>query len=122
MSSYSSTTSTSSAAGYPYLLPPNLYVTEAAGPEADLAAQPWMMATVIEDDDLMFGGKSLSAWYEEERLRQSATASSTATGNSADSSRHNSDAEDEAQEELRGRQRVRSSHRSGGHKKESRKQ
>jgi len=27
----------------------------------------WMHPIEIEDDDLMFGGKSLSAWYEEER-------------------------------------------------------
>lgn len=27
----------------------------------------WMQPIEIEDDDLMFGGKSLSAWYEEER-------------------------------------------------------
>lgn len=27
----------------------------------------WMVPTVIEDDDLMFGGKSLSAWHEEGR-------------------------------------------------------
>ena len=31
----------------------------------------WMVATVIEDDDLMFGGKSLSAWHEEDRSRYS---------------------------------------------------
>jgi hypothetical protein len=31
----------------------------------------WMIATVIEDHDLMFAGKPLSTWYEEERQRQS---------------------------------------------------
>lgn len=30
-----------------------------------------MIATVIEDDDLTFGGKPLSAWYEEDRRRLS---------------------------------------------------
>ncbi|KAL5606941.1 hypothetical protein BROUX41_003316 [Berkeleyomyces rouxiae] len=29
----------------------------------------WMGATVIDDDDLMFGGKPLCAWYEEDRQR-----------------------------------------------------
>ncbi|KAK8040026.1 hypothetical protein PG993_008437 [Apiospora rasikravindrae] len=37
--------------------------------EADLACQGWMTPTVIDDDDLMFGGKSLSEWYEEERMQ-----------------------------------------------------
>ena len=27
----------------------------------------WMVSTVIEDDDLMFGGKPLCAWHEEDR-------------------------------------------------------
>lgn len=31
----------------------------------------WMAPTVIEDDDLTFGGKSLSAWYEEDRQKVS---------------------------------------------------
>ncbi|KAK9778257.1 hypothetical protein SCAR479_05227 [Seiridium cardinale] len=31
----------------------------------------WMEPTVIDDDDLMFGGKSLSAWHEEDRQKVS---------------------------------------------------
>jgi hypothetical protein len=45
----------------------NLYIPDAAADEIDLASQPWMMATIIDDDDLMFGGKPLCAWYEEDR-------------------------------------------------------
>ncbi|KAI1343707.1 hypothetical protein F5Y15DRAFT_367659 [Xylariaceae sp. FL0016] len=48
----------------------------------------WMEPIVIDDDDLMFGGKSLSEWYEEERQTLSYPA----------------------EEERRGRQRVRQSH------------
>lgn len=55
----------------PYLLVPNLHVTDPSVREMDLGSHPWMVATVIEDEDLMFGGKPLSAWYEEERRRQS---------------------------------------------------
>jgi hypothetical protein len=51
--------------------------------------EPWMMATVIEDDDLMFGGKPLSAWYEEDRMQS--------MGSDADAD----------EEERRGRQRER---------------
>ncbi|KKF95101.1 hypothetical protein CFO_g2539 [Ceratocystis platani] len=29
----------------------------------------WMGATIIDDDDLMFSGKPLCAWYEEDRQR-----------------------------------------------------
>lgn len=43
-----------------------------------------MEPIIIDDDDLMFGGKSLSAWYEEERKSLSTPA----------------------EEERRGRQRV----------------
>jgi hypothetical protein len=43
----------------------------ATGEISDLDSHSgWMAATIIEDDDLMFGGKPLSAWYEEDR-RQS---------------------------------------------------
>lgn len=52
----------------------------------------WMAPTVIEDDDLTFGGKSLSAWYEEDRQKVSLP-----------------------EEERRGRQRVRQHHHSYSH-------
>lgn len=132
----SSSTSSPTYPYHPYLLVPNLYVPDPAGPEVDLAAQPWMMATVIEDDDLTFGGKPLSAWYEEERRRQSAeicpsnncasdgssssSSSSSSSGASA-SSRSAGSSEDE-EEELRGRPRIRSSHRRGKEHKGTRKQ
>ena len=55
----------------PYLLVPNLHVSDSAATEVELGNHQWMVATVIEDDDLMFGGKPLSTWYEEERTRHS---------------------------------------------------
>jgi hypothetical protein len=59
--------------------------------EMELNSHNWVQTTVIEDEDLMFGGKSLSAWYEEERQRASSGCSD---------------------EELRrGRQKVRSQHK-----------
>jgi hypothetical protein len=37
-------------------------------------AGTWTAVTVIDDNDLMFGGKSLSAWYEEDRSQQGASS------------------------------------------------
>ncbi|KAK3689234.1 hypothetical protein B0T22DRAFT_168982 [Podospora appendiculata] len=62
--------SPSNRAPQPYLLVPNLHVPDQTR-EVELGNHPWMVATVIEDDDLMFGGKPLCTWYEEERRRQS---------------------------------------------------
>ncbi|CEF75917.1 unnamed protein product [Fusarium graminearum] len=61
----------------------------------------WVQPTIIEDEDLTFGGKSLSAWYEEDRRRHSSGS------NSSD------------EEERRGRERVRRnySRSSKSHKK-----
>lgn len=55
----------------------------------------WLMATPIDDDDLTFGGKPLSTWYEEDRRRFSLGEDSARTIES-----------DEDEEEERGRQRV----------------
>ncbi|KAK4225867.1 hypothetical protein QBC38DRAFT_367807 [Podospora fimiseda] len=52
-----------------YMLVNNMHVPDSTGREIELDSHPWMMATVIEDDDLMFGGKPLSTWYEEDRRR-----------------------------------------------------
>ncbi|KAK2761110.1 hypothetical protein CKAH01_16366 [Colletotrichum kahawae] len=70
-----------------YYVIPNVSAMDPNAREVDLASQSWIQATIIEDDDLMFGGKSLSTWYEEERRRLSNTSSD--------------------EEEHRGRQRVR---------------
>jgi hypothetical protein len=69
----------------PYYLVPNLRALDPSAREIELNAHTWIQPTLIEDEDLMFGGKSLSTWYEEERRRLS-----NAT----------------AEEERRGRQRV----------------
>ncbi|KAH7149070.1 hypothetical protein B0J13DRAFT_620972 [Dactylonectria estremocensis] len=42
----------------------------------DPNAYTWVQPTIIEDDDLTFGGKSLSTWYEEERRRLSSGSGS----------------------------------------------
>ena len=62
------------------------------------ATYPWMMATMIEDDDLQFGGKPLSTWYEEDRRRYSLGEDSAPSTGFAE------------EEERRGRQRVGISH------------
>ncbi|QUC16312.1 uncharacterized protein UV8b_00553 [Ustilaginoidea virens] len=44
------------------------------GVEVDPKTHSWVQPIVIDDEDLMFGGKSLSAWYEEDRRRLSSGA------------------------------------------------
>lgn len=51
----------------------NLHVSDPTNDETELAYPSWMAITVIEDDDLMFGGKPLCAWYEEDRRRLSSS-------------------------------------------------
>lgn len=55
------------------MLIPDLHVPDPNADEIELGSHSWMMATVIEDDDLMFGGKPLCAWYEEDRQRFSSS-------------------------------------------------
>ena len=66
-------------------------------PKSETASWPhaWVQTIDIDDEDLMFGGKSLSAWYEEDRQRLS-------SGGSDDGRTENSQ-----DEEPRGRERVR---------------
>lgn len=92
----------SSAAASPssdttYYLVPNLQALDPSAGELDASAHAWVQPTVIEDDDLTFGGKSLSAWYEEDRRRFSYS---------------------DGEEEHRGRERVRRSYndKNGGKK------
>jgi hypothetical protein len=85
------------AAESPYYIIPNLRSLDPTAPQIDLSSHSWIQATVIEDEDIMFGGKALSTWYEEERRRLSSSS---------------------LEEERRGRQRVRasySSHHPHGH-------
>lgn len=78
------------------MLVSDLSIPDSTADEMDLTGQPWMMATVIEDDDLMFGGKPLCAWYEEDRRRLSSCIE---------------------EEEMRGRQRERARSDSHHHHK-----
>ncbi|KAI2617315.1 hypothetical protein GGS26DRAFT_409217 [Hypomontagnella submonticulosa] len=43
------------------------YLPDTNAREVELQKQGWMEPIVIDDEDLTFGGKSLRAWYEEER-------------------------------------------------------
>ncbi|CAH0048459.1 unnamed protein product [Clonostachys solani] len=52
-----------------YYLVPNLQALDPSATELDASSTTWVQPTIIEDDDLTFGGKSLSAWYEEDRRR-----------------------------------------------------
>lgn len=54
-----------------YYLVPNLQALDPSAREVDAAATAWVQPTAIDDDDLTFGGKSLSTWYEEDRRRLS---------------------------------------------------
>ncbi|KAL7954123.1 hypothetical protein V8C34DRAFT_308606 [Trichoderma compactum] len=55
----------------------HLQPMEPSAHELDLNAQAWIQPIIIiEDEDLMFGGKPLSAWYEEDRSRITSSNSS----------------------------------------------
>lgn len=75
---------------YYYYLP-NLQALDPQAREVDPNSYTWVQPTVIEDEDLTFGGKALSTWYEEERRRLSSGS-------------------DDGGEERRGRERVRKHH------------
>jgi hypothetical protein len=57
----------SPSASHFLLLPEPASAASGAMREAELQRHGWMVPTAIDDGDLTFGGKSLSAWYEEER-------------------------------------------------------
>jgi len=81
--------STSSESSYCYYLPDREVVVD---------SYAWVESTIIEDEDLTFGGKALSTWYEEERRRLSSGSDDG--------------------EERRGRERVRRHHKkTKSHKK-----
>jgi hypothetical protein len=71
MASTSSSASSTSEASGTYYYVPNLQALDPSAREVDASAYSWVQPTAIDDDDLTFGGKSLSTWYEEERRRQS---------------------------------------------------
>ncbi|KAI1750386.1 hypothetical protein F4782DRAFT_249574 [Xylaria castorea] len=81
-------------AQYYYL--PDVDVDLSDGQHGGHGGHAWMEPIVIDDEDLMFGGKSLSAWYEEERQSLSYPI-------------------EEEQEEHRGRQRIRQQHHQHHH-------
>ncbi|KAI1419605.1 hypothetical protein F5Y12DRAFT_231287 [Xylaria sp. FL1777] len=66
------------------------YLPDVDVPDEQHGGHAWTEPIVIDDEDLMFGGKSLSAWYEEERQSLSYPM--------------------EEHEERRGRQRMRQQH------------
>ncbi|GKU20474.1 unnamed protein product [Fusarium langsethiae] len=89
-----------------YYYVPNLQALDPTAREVDPSAYAWVQPTIIEDEDLTFGGKSLSAWYEEDRRRHSSGSSSSSSSSSDE-------------EERRGRERVRRNYSRSGksHKK-----
>ncbi|KYK58092.1 hypothetical protein DCS_05105 [Drechmeria coniospora] len=62
---YSFTTSSESQANY--CLHVNLSVLDSSAHLADIDGRTWACPIDIDDQDLTFRGKSLSAWYEERR-------------------------------------------------------
>lgn len=77
---------------------PNLQAMDPSAHELDLNVEAWIQPIIIEDEDLMFGGKPLSAWYEEDRSRLSSSTSSDDGSQSPE------------EEEHRGRERTRRHH------------
>lgn len=65
----------------------NLQALDPSVPRVDLNAYAWIQVTVIDDTDLTYRGKSLSAWFEEERRRYRGGGSDSDSG--IDSEGHN---------------------------------
>jgi hypothetical protein len=68
--------------------------------DLNFQSSQWQYATVIDDFDITFGGKPLSALYEEDRRRLSAASTTS----------------NDDEEERRGRQRVRQTYSSTSHR------
>ncbi|KOS20122.1 hypothetical protein ESCO_006309 [Escovopsis weberi] len=88
-----------SAYEYELFAPPRLLAFDPAASDLSIASyqHDWIQPVIaidIEDEDLMFGGKTLSAWYEEDRSRLSGSGGG-------------SGARDEQQQQRRGRARQR---------------
>ncbi|KAL7921386.1 hypothetical protein ACQKWADRAFT_295627 [Trichoderma austrokoningii] len=86
-----------------YYIIPNLQAMDPSAHEIDLNSHTWIQPIIIEDEDLMFGGKSLSTWYEEDRSRLSSVGSSSGSDDGNQSP-------EEDEEEHRGRERTRRHH------------
>ncbi|KAH6603775.1 hypothetical protein Trco_007221 [Trichoderma cornu-damae] len=100
-----------------YYLLPNLQAMDPSARELDLNSHTWIQPIIIEDEDLMFGGKTLSAWYEEDRSRLSSSSSSSSSSVSSDDGNQSH----EEEEERRGRERTRRHHDAKALKKPHRK-
>ncbi|PFH55649.1 hypothetical protein XA68_17898 [Ophiocordyceps unilateralis] len=109
----------SDTASHCYYLVPNLRALDPSARELDPEAHAWVQPIIIDDDDLTFGGKPLSAWYEEERRRHSASSGSgsgsgAGSGSSASSSDDGHQSGHVNDEEHRGRERTRRQHSEKG--------
>ncbi|PHH60711.1 hypothetical protein CDD81_1329 [Ophiocordyceps australis] len=101
-----------------YCLVPNLRALDTSARELDLASHSWVQPIVIDDDDLMFGGKPLSAWYEEDRRRlSSGSDDGDAVDNDNDVDQHSHSADDENRGRERTRRHDRQSATKSGHHK-----
>lgn len=88
-----------------YLVPTAYQALDPSASEVDASATSWVQPTAIDDDDLTFGGKPLSTWYEEDRRRLSSSGETDESASGGD--------------ERRGRERVRSyPHGEKGHGKQ----
>ncbi|PHH65269.1 hypothetical protein CDD82_1682 [Ophiocordyceps australis] len=87
-----------------YCLIPNLGALDSSACELDLDSHSWVQPIVIDDDDLMFGGKPLSAWYEEDRRRLS---SGSDDGDAPDNDHDVDQPSHSPDDEQRGRERTR---------------
>ncbi|KAG8418467.1 hypothetical protein J3459_006002 [Metarhizium acridum] len=54
-----------------YYFIPGLYALDPSAPEIDPDSHTWVRAIQIDDTDLMFEGKSLSSWFEDNRCYHS---------------------------------------------------
>ncbi|EFZ01937.1 hypothetical protein MAA_03166 [Metarhizium robertsii ARSEF 23] len=69
-----------------YYFIPDLCAIDPLAPEVDPDTHTWVRAIQIDDTDLMFEGKSLSSWFEDDRSHRShrSRRSSSSSSHSSD--------------------------------------
>ncbi|KID76125.1 uncharacterized protein G6M90_00g078080 [Metarhizium brunneum] len=81
-----------------YYFIPGLCALDPWAPEVDPDTHMWVRAIQIDDTDLMFEGKSLSSWFEDDRSldrsnrsRRHSSSSSSSSSSTSTSTSHSSD-------------------------------
>ncbi|KID86160.1 hypothetical protein MGU_06593 [Metarhizium guizhouense ARSEF 977] len=76
-----------------YYFIPGLCALDPPAPEVDPGTHTWERAIQIDDADLMYEGKSLSSWFEDDRNHRSRRSRRSRRSSSSHSSDHDNQQE-----------------------------